>query len=248
MVDTWSVSNNQGWSRISLSLRDRLHCLVEVSSHCDLSNIYIAIAHCNTCQIFLLGFLSACRELCHCTCLCSLGGLSTCVRVNFSIEYHNIDILSACKDMIQSTESDVISPSVSAENPLWLFSEEIFIIYDILTYFTVTSRKCRYQLICSSSICSSTGKGIKPFLTYCLHFFGSFIRCRDRFYFCFQSISDRFVCKHHTVTKLCVIFKEGVRPCRSFTFCVHSVRCRWWWVTPDRRTSCCVRNIHSVSE
>ena len=48
----------------------------------------------------------------------------------------------------------------------------------------------------------------------------------DLLNFCFQSVSDCILCKQHTVSKLSVVFKQGVAPCRSFTFRCYCVRCR----------------------
>src|SRR5699024_9385742 len=118
VVDTRSVSNDQGRSRISLSLCDRFYGLCVVSAHSDLSNVYIAVAHCDACQVFLLHFFTACCELCNCAGRCSFGRLSACVGVNLGIEYHDVDILSACENMVNTAESDIVSPSVTTEDPL----------------------------------------------------------------------------------------------------------------------------------
>ena len=122
MVDTRSVCNDQGRSRICLSLSDCLDGLVHISTHGDLCNVYIAIAHSDCSKVFLLNFFTACSELSNSTCRSSLGGLSACVGVNLSVEYHDVDILAACKYVVNTVESDIVSPSVTTEDPLGLLS------------------------------------------------------------------------------------------------------------------------------
>ena len=68
--------------RICLSLCDGLHGLIVVSAHCDLSYVYITIAHGDACQILLLGLFTAGSELCNCAGRSSLGSLSAGIGIN----------------------------------------------------------------------------------------------------------------------------------------------------------------------
>ena len=106
-------------------------CLIVISAHSDLCYVYIAIAHCDRSKVFLLSFFSACRELSDSTSLSRLRRLSTCIRVNFCIEYHYVDVFSTCKYVVNTTESDIVSPSVTTEDPLGFLSKEVFLFYDI---------------------------------------------------------------------------------------------------------------------
>ena len=191
MVDTWCISNDQGWSRISLSLSDCFNGLVEVSTHCDLSYIDISICHSHSCKVFLLCLFSTCCELCCSTGLCSLGGLSTCIRINLCIKYHDIDILLACKHMVNTAVSDIVSPSVSSEDPLGLLSQEIFVLQNIclILAVTVTCFQSSNQLVCSCSVCSSHCICLKIFICCSLHCLILCLLC-DLLNLCFQSVSD----------------------------------------------------------
>ena len=111
--------------------------LVEVSTHGDLCYIYIAIAHCDASQIFLLHFFTTCCELCYCTGRSSLGSLSTCIGVNLGIEYHDVDIFAACQYMVNTAESDIVSPSVTTEDPLGFLSQEVFVLDDVFACIAV---------------------------------------------------------------------------------------------------------------
>ena len=139
MVDTWSISDNQGRSRICFCFCKSFDTLIVISTHCDLCNIYIAVAHCDRSQVFLLHFFSACCELCNCSGRCSLGGLSASVGVNFCIEYHYVDILSACQNMVNAAASDIVCPSVTTEDPLGFLSQEIFLSKDFFGSVTSAS-------------------------------------------------------------------------------------------------------------
>ena len=122
MVDTGRVSDDKRRSRICLRLGNSLNGLYHICTHCDVCYINIAVGHCNSGKILLLGLLTAGSKLCHSTGRSRLGRLSACVGVYLSIEYHNIDIFSGSKNMIQSAESDIICPTVTTENPLALLS------------------------------------------------------------------------------------------------------------------------------
>ena len=131
MVDTWSVSDDQGWSRICFSFCDSFYSLVEVSTHSDLCNVYVTVAHCDRSKVFLLGLFTACSKLSYSTGLSRLGSLTTCIGVNLGIEYHNVDVASACENVVNTAESDIVSPSVTTEDPLGFLSKEVFLFYDI---------------------------------------------------------------------------------------------------------------------
>ena len=155
MVDTRSVCNDQGRSRICLSLSDCLDGLVHISTHGDLCNVYIAVAHSDCSKVFLLNFFTACSELSNSTCRSSLGGLSACVGVNLSVEYHDVDILAACKYVVNAVESDIVSPTVTTEDPLGLLSQEIFVLDDVLACRAVNVLKSSYEFVSCSTVCST---------------------------------------------------------------------------------------------
>jgi hypothetical protein len=67
--------------------------------------------------------------------------------------------------MVKSAESDIISPSITTEDPLALLSKEILILYKILGRSSVLSFKSCNKLICSSTVSSANCKCIKPLLS-----------------------------------------------------------------------------------
>ena len=99
---------------------DRLNGLCHVSTHGDLCNVYVAVAHCNACKVFLLDILTAGSELSNRTSLGSLGSLSAGVGVNLGIEYHDVDVFAGSQNVVYAAETDIVSPSVTTEDPLEL--------------------------------------------------------------------------------------------------------------------------------
>ena len=122
MVDTWSVSDDQGWSWICFCFSQSLNSLSHIATHTDLSNVYITIAHCNTSKVFLLGLFTACSELSYSTSLSRLGSLTTCIGVNLGIVNHDVDIFSGSQNVVYTAEADIVSPSVTTEDPLGFLS------------------------------------------------------------------------------------------------------------------------------
>ena len=71
--------------------------------------------------------------------------------------------------MVNTAESDIVSPSVTTEDPLGLLSQEVFVLQDILCLVASACFQSCYQLVSSSAVCSAYAVGIQPFLTCCLY-------------------------------------------------------------------------------
>ena len=72
MVDTRSVSHDQDGPGYASASAIAFNSLSVISTHGDLSYVYIAVRHCDACKIFLLGLFTASCELSYST---SLGSL-----------------------------------------------------------------------------------------------------------------------------------------------------------------------------
>ncbi len=117
---------------VALSLSKGLDALVVVSTHSNLSYIYIAVGHSDASQILVLDLLTSCCELSHSTQRSSLGSLTAGVGVNLGIEYQDVYILAGSDNVIQTAEADIVSPAVAAEDPDALLSQEFLILQDSL--------------------------------------------------------------------------------------------------------------------
>ena len=125
---TWSVTDDQRRSVVSLSLSDNLDSLSHVCTESDLCYIYITVAHSDLCKALLANFLTRSCELANLTDVGSLGSLTTCIGVHLGIEYHNVYVLTGSKYVIQTAESDIVCPTVTTEDPYGLLSEVIFLL------------------------------------------------------------------------------------------------------------------------
>ena len=76
--------------------------------------------------------------------------------------------------MVNTAESDIVSPSVTTEDPLGFLSQEIFVSNDIFTNFAFASFQSCNQFICSNTVSSTYTISIQPFLTSSFYFFRSF--------------------------------------------------------------------------
>ena len=247
MVDAGRISKDQGRTRISLCLRDCLECLVHIRTHADLRDIDIAVGHRNTCEILLLGLLTACRKLCDCTGLGGLGGLTAGVRIHLGIEDEDVDILAGCEDVIHAAEADIVSPTVATEDPLALLVEEILLLEDLLRKLRAVLRKCIDQSFRCCAVRRTDLIALKPCSASLLGLLGSGTLC-ELLDLALQAVANSAVCKQHTVTELCVVLEEGVVPSRSLSLLVRRVRRGRRAVAPNRGAAGCIRNVHSVAE
>ena len=222
VVDTRSVSDDQGRSVISFCLSDCLDSLVEVSADRDMSNIYVTVCDGHACEVFLLGLLAGCCELCDSTCSRSLGSLSACVGVNFCIEYHDVDITAGSENMVYTAVSDIICPAVTTEDPLALLSQEVLLCDDFLCIRGIDVSKSCNQCICCCSVLSTLLVCIEPSLAFrCA--LAAF--CDNVLNVSLEAFTDCLLSKEHTVTELSVVLEQGVIPCRALAFRCNSVRC-----------------------
>ncbi len=103
--------------RISLSLGECLEQSDSVGAHSDLCNVDVAVAHRDLSEILLAYCLTRSRELCDLTDARCLGCLSAGVGVNLGIEDHDVDILTGSDDVVKTAETDIVCPTVAAEDP-----------------------------------------------------------------------------------------------------------------------------------
>ena len=88
-------------------------------------HIDVAVALGNHTEVFLTDLLTAGSELSYSTCGGSLGGLSTGVGVNLGVYNNDVYIFAGSEDVVQTAKADVVSPTVTAEDLLALFDEDV---------------------------------------------------------------------------------------------------------------------------
>ncbi len=126
--------------------------------------------------------------------------------------------------MVHAAESDIICPSVAAEDPLGLLSEEFLVFQDCLRLVASACLQSCHQLVRCRSVGCAACISIQPLLSCRFHIFFVCV-CNKIFHFCFQTAADRILRQQHTITELSRILEQGVGPCRTLTLLVHGVRC-----------------------
>ena len=94
MVDTWAVSDDQGWTWICFSFCNSFHQLVFVCAHSYLCYVYITIRHSHHAKVFFLSTFTRSCELSNCCYVSGFRSLTTSVGVYLSIEYEDVDVFA----------------------------------------------------------------------------------------------------------------------------------------------------------
>ena len=169
MVDTWSVTDNDWRTVVSFSFCNSLDTLIIVSTHSNVSNVNVAVAHCDTCKILLLNFLTCCCKLCNSACRSWLWRLTACIWVNFCIEYEDIYVFTGSDNVVKTAETDIVSPTVAAEDPLWFLSQIILRSKDLLSCVATACFQSSNQLFCSRCVSVAVINSVKIFSNCCLN-------------------------------------------------------------------------------
>ena len=83
--------------------------------------------------------------------------------------------------MVNTAETDIVSPTVAAEYPLGFLSEEVFVLHNILAVRAVDAVQSLYQLVGSCAVQCTDSVSIQPLFASCFHFIG------------------RLFCRHHSL-------------------------------------------------
>ena len=102
---------------------DGLESLSRVGAHGNLRHVDVTIAHSDLGQRLLLGHLAGSGELSNLAQVRSLGGLTASVGVDLGVEDEDVDVVARSQDVVQTTEADVVGPTVATEDPEGLLGE-----------------------------------------------------------------------------------------------------------------------------
>ena len=90
-----------------------------------MSHIYITVAHRNHAQIFFAVRFTGSGKFCYRTDRRSFRHLTAGIRVHFRIQYQNIYVSARSDNVIQTAETDIVCPAVTADNPVRAFDKVI---------------------------------------------------------------------------------------------------------------------------
>ena len=157
--------------------------------------------------------------------------MSACVAVHFGVKYKYVDIFVLCQYVVKSAVTDVVCPSVTAEDPNGLLDKYVLVLDDFCgkvlaaLAVSVSFEVCK-QLSGCGLACLGVVKACKPFFASG-NAFGVLALFLPNSKQCFnvflQFGTTLFECKVVTETEFGVVFKQAVCPCRSVTFLVDGV-------------------------
>ncbi len=227
---------------------DGFYSLVHVGSQSDLCYINISVRHGDHAEVFFLSLFACCRKFSDSCGRGGFRGLAARVGVNFRIQYENVDVFSGRKDMIQTTEADIVCPAVAAEDPLALFNKMIFqgedfFIFRMRRDFCVQRGFQFFRPAPSAVPHIFSGK---PFFysRFCV-----FIRRRKYFIqFLLHPPAQFDFAQMHAEAEFRIVLKEGICPCGPLAFRIGAVRHGRSACSVNGGTACGVGNKHSVTE
>ena len=109
--------------------------------------------------------------------------------------------------MVKTTVSDVVSPTVTTEDPYGLLVEVRLLCKDCLCLVTATSFESSDESLCSILVLCAVFLSIQPSLSSCLYVFLLCVCCEICNLSC-QVFPDLVLSDEHTKSVLCVIFEE----------------------------------------
>ena len=123
MSNAGGVSNNQRHAGPGLSLGEGLHGLNVVGSNGHLSHVHVAVAAGFGAEIFLRCGLTTRGELGDRGTWSRLRRLPASVRVHLCVEHEDVHVAARAKHMVETARTNVIGPTVAADNPHVLTNE-----------------------------------------------------------------------------------------------------------------------------
>ena len=256
VVNARCVGDDERRTMICFGFKQCLDALVEVGTHSDLSNIYVAVRHSDGSKILLAGGLTSRSELSDRAGRSCLRSLTAGVGVNLGVEYQDVDILAGSDDMVKTAEADVVCPSVAAEDPYRLLYKEILHSESLFVESVelAAAGAALFDSLVEGSFKRSGSNlgllgvvfGIEPLS--CRAVDGCVIGIGKLRNDLSKSLTTLTVCDCHTEAVLGVVFEQGVCPSRTLAPAVGGVRSRRSRTAPNRGAAGRVGDNHAVAE
>ena len=117
MSDAVRIGDDDGRSVVGFGFKEGLDGLHPVESHGNAGHVYITVTHGHHSQVLLADGLAAGGELRDGSDGRGLGHLPPGVGVHFGVHDEDVDVLARGKHVVETAETDVVGPSVTAEDP-----------------------------------------------------------------------------------------------------------------------------------
>ena len=117
MGDTRAVGDDDRDAGITFGIEESLQRMRILGAISHLGNEDVFVIHRNPRQIFFTIRLAAGSKFSDCAARRRLGILAAGIGINLSIEHQNIDVFASRQHMVKATETNVVSPAVTANDP-----------------------------------------------------------------------------------------------------------------------------------
>ena len=249
VVNARCITDNKGRAGISFRFLQGLHKLILIGAHSDLSYIYITVCRFHKAEVFFLRLLARCCELCYSCRRRCLRSLTARIGIYFRIEYEDVNVFVHSQDMVKTAVTDIVSPTVSAEEPLTAFYKELLHLintfqFNMAVFFSF--QKCR-NLFSPFARAFAYSHLFFPFKESV--FQGRTCSCgfQSFFYIRSKEFAFRFFSNQHAETVFGIVFEKGCCPSRTvalFVLRITACRCT---AAPYGRTTVCIGNHHAIT-
>ena len=175
-----------------------------------MGNVYVTVSSSHQTEVFLAYTLTGSGKLGDSAYRGSLGRLTACVGVNLSIQYEDVDILTACDYMVETTVTDVVRGTVATDNPLAAFYQVLRQTGDSLAAVALVFGSFYHRnnlfsqflaLVCIVHV-------FNPSLEYFFVFSRSSFCCDGIFHSLHDTSAHLFVGKLHTQTEFAEVLEQ----------------------------------------
>ena len=148
--------------------------------------------------------------------------------------------------MVKSAVTDIVSPTVTTDDPYGLTNKVSFHFKQWLDCFNRRSLQTSNKLILYSSLCVSVITCSNVCFERCLQF--RFNSIHVFFHDAVDTSSLSCLCNSHTEAVFCVIFEQRVSPCNTFTLIICSKWVGWSSGAVDHGAACSVSYEHVTTK
>ena len=151
--------------------------------------------------------------------------------------------------MVHAAESDIVTPTVAADDPLRFFHEILFPLEDLLAGIAAAGLHHRNEFFAGCGTQRAAVFAVNPLLHRSLQLSRAATAVGDGvLHLQGHALAQFLHTKVHTQAELGIVLKQRIGPCRTLTLAVGRVRGRRCRTAVDRRTTRSVGNHHPVSE
>ena len=126
-------------------------------------------------------------------------GLSAGVGITLSIKHQNVNVFGEAQDVIKTTETNIVGPSVATDQPDRFFNQRVSIGQQLFSPFNTLKRVAQFSNLCATNV--RRGLRMQGVIQLCRDFIGKLFQ---QTHYAGAVLIDR---QAESQTKFCVILK-----------------------------------------